>query len=247
MPVSAREPSVTVSDVQTVQFGSMPIRFSVEFRRRKHIGITVRPDLSVHVAAPEGTPLSEVRARVQRRGPWILRQIDRFQQFRPAPTPRQYLNGETHRYLGRQYRLRIVAGDEPRVHLVGRYFEVVVNHPKDVAEVRRLVEAWYLAHARAIFEKRLQVCLAGLRGFADLNPPLLVRRLKTRWGSCSRAGRVLLNTELVQAPTECIDYVIVHELCHLKIPDHSPAFFRLLTRSMPDWKERKEKLELLRI
>jgi predicted metal-dependent hydrolase len=233
-------------NVETVQFGSAPIRFTVEFRRRKHIGITVRPDLSVLVAAPEGTPLPEVRERVRRRGPWILRQIDRFQQYRPTPTPRQYLNGETHRYLGRQYRLKIVAGKQPGVRLAGRYFEVVANKPNDAAEVGQLVEGWYRAHARAIFERRLQVCLSGLRGFSGLNPPLLVRRLKTRWGSCSKAGRVLLNTELVQAPVECIDYVIVHELCHLKVPDHSPAFFRLLARCMPDWRRRKEKLESLR-
>ena len=82
-----------------------------------------------------------------------------------------------------------------------------------------------------------------MRGFAGLNPPLIVRRLQSRWGSCSKAGRILLNTELVQAPTECIDYVIVPELCHLKVPDHSPAFFRLLARCMPDWERRKAKLE----
>ncbi len=79
------------------------------------------------------------------------------------------------------------------------------------------------------------------------HPPLILRRLKTRWGSCSKAGRILLNTELVQAPVECIDYVIVHELCHLKVPDHSPAFHRLLNACMPDWQRRKERLEALRI
>jgi hypothetical protein len=112
MPARSPGHRLAANDVQTVNFGSAAIHFTVEYRRRKHIGITVRPDLSVLVAAPEGTPLDEVRVRVQRRGPWILRQLDRFQQFRPAPTPRQFLNGETHRYLGRQYRLKIVQGEE---------------------------------------------------------------------------------------------------------------------------------------
>lgn len=247
MPARSPGHRLAANDVQTVKFGSAAIHFTVEYRRRKHIGITVRPDLSVHVAAPEGTALDEVRVRVQRRGPWILRQLDRFQQFRPAPTPRQFLNGETHRYLGRQYRLKIVQGEELGVRLVGRYLNVEMPRVGDTAQVRRLVEEWYRLRARGTFERRLQVCLAGLRGFANINPPLLVRRLQARWGSCSKAGRILLNTDLVQAPIECIDYVIIHELCHLKVPDHSPAFFRLLTNCLPDWQRRKAKLESLRI
>lgn len=232
---------------ETVLFGSATIHFKVEFRNRKHIGITVKPDLRIMVAAPDGIPIAEVRKHVQRRGPWILRQLDHFQQFRPAPTPRQYLNGETHRYLGRQYRLKVVQGKMPSTRLLGRYLCVETEQPTNNTQVRQLVEEWYLAKARITFERRLQFCLADVRGFANFNPPLLVRRLQTRWGSCSKAGRILLNTELVQAPIECIDYVIVHELCHLKVPDHSTAFYRLLSNCMPDWQRRKLKLESFQI
>jgi predicted metal-dependent hydrolase len=232
---------------ESVQFGSAVIAFTVVFRKRKHIGITVKPDMRVIVAAPEGLAVEVIRERVRKRAPWILKQLDQFGLYRPLPTPRQYLNGETHRYLGRQYRLKISEGEEATVKLRGRYLTAETPEPGNTSKNRLLVEAWYREHARTTFERRLQECLTRHPRFAPHHPPLLIRRLKTRWGSCSKAGRVLLNTELVQAPIECIDYVIVHELCHLEVPDHSLVFYRLLTQCMPDWKDRKTKLESLRI
>jgi len=243
MPGIRRDLGVSENYRDAVHFGSVDIRFAVEFRKRKHIGITVRPDLQIVVAAPHGLSESEVRSRVRRRSPWILRQLGRFERFKPTPTSRQYLSGETHRYLGRQYRLKITKGENSGVRLHGRYFHVVTTKAGDRGLIRKLVEEWFRSHARETFERRLQHCLDELRGFCSLQPALQVRRMHRRWGSCTKTGRILLNVELVQAPIDCIDYVIVHELCHLEVPDHSPEFFRLLSRHMPDWKRRKARLE----
>lgn len=211
------------------------------------MGITVHPDLCITVAAPLGTAMEVVRERVLRRAPWILKQLDRFSRFRPMQSPRQYLNGETHCYLGKRYRLKIFAGDDNVAKLRGHYLEVETSNPKDNERVRELVQDWYREHARATFLRRMEVCLTMVPGPQHTTPPLLVRRLRGRWGSCSKEGRILLNVELVQAAIECIDYVIVHELCHLKVPHHSPAFYRLLARVMPDWERRKAKLETLKV
>lgn len=238
---------MSVDLVDSVSFGSATIHFTVEFRRRKHIGITVRPDRSVHVAAPGGLELPEIRVRVRKRAPWILKQQAHFERYRPAPPPRQYLSGETHRYLGRQYRLRIVVADTAAVRLAGRYLTVDVPELADTRVVRNLVDEWYSQHARATFQRRLKVCLEALPELSKAAPPITVRRMQRRWGSCTKSGRILLNIELVQAPVECVDYVIVHELCHLKVPDHSPRFFRLLAKHMPDWQRRKARLEVLGI
>ncbi len=229
---------------ETVCFGKTTIPFSVEFRPRKHMGITVHPDLRVHVAAPIGTDMEEVRRRVLKRAPWILKQLHWFNRFRPLPTPRQYLNGETHWYLGKRYHLKIFKGDGVVVKLRGQYLEVATKFPKDNENVRDWVQAWYREHAQALFQRRMEVCLALVPGLQHANPPLLVRKLRGRWGSCSREGRILLNVELVQAPLACIDYVLVHELCHLRVLHHSPEFYRLLSKVMPDWEQRKAKLEM---
>lgn len=247
MSDSEQAPEMRESLQQAIRFGSAEIRFQVDYRPRKHIGITVRPDLSVVVAVPEGVSIGIVKERVRRRAPWILKQLDRFELYRPHPTPRQYLNGETHRYLGRQYRLRIVESASPSVKLKGRYLKVATVDAEDRDVIRSQVNRWYSSHARAMFERRMELALTRLPQFAAHEPKLVLRSMKTRWGSCSRTGRVLLNTELVQAPVECIDYVIVHELCHLEVPDHSSAFYNLLGRHMPDWRIRKKRLESLGI
>ncbi len=94
-----------------------------------------------------------------------------------------------------------------------------------------------------LFHKRPDHCVANIIRFELLRPALAVRRMSTRWGSCSKAGRILLNPELVKSHIECIDYVSVHELCHLKVMSHSAKFYRLLGSWMPDWRRRKDKLE----
>ncbi len=229
---------------ETVHFGRMPITFTVEYRARKHLGITVHPDARVMVAAPVGTEMEEIRRRVLKRAPWILKQVDAFRRFRPMPTARQYLNGETHRYLGRQYRLRISEGVPPSVKLRGRYLDVTVAELGDRDSVRKLVDGWYRDHARVTFGRRMERCFEAMKPLGISPPGMIVRRIRARWGSCSRTGNVLLNVDLVKAPLECIDYVIFHELCHLVVPEHSPAFFRLLSRFVPDWQRRKDRLEM---
>ena len=228
--------------VHSVAYGERRISFTLVYRRRKHMAIHVHPDQRIEVVAPEDRSLDEVLARVRKRALWIVKQLAYFERFQPSTPPRRYVSGETHRYLGRQYRLKIQAAREEHVKLIGPHFHVAVEDPGDPARVRSLLEAWYLDHARDLFSRRLDLCLQN--GAPKVTrPDLTVRRMKTRWGSCSRNGRITLNTDLVKAPLDCIDYVITHELCHLKIREHTPAFYRLLTRCMPDWPRRKAKLE----
>lgn len=227
----------------TIQYGSTTIKFEVSYRNRRRLAIHVNPDKSVKVVAPEGKSVESIIQRVRKRGSWILKQQDYFEQFHPLPIPRQYVRGETHQYLGRQYRLKIRSSTEESVKLIGPYLQVYTSDPRSTLRVRRLVESWYREHAIATFHRRLRIRLEMITNLKIEEPNIITRKMKTRWGSCTRAGNLILNTELVKAPLDCIDYVLVHELCHLKFRLHSPAYFRLLTRCMPDWERRKDRLE----
>lgn len=227
----------------SIQLGKASIEFRVQFRERKRLTIHVHPDKTVEVIAPEGRSLDEVVQRVRKRAAWILKQQDHFERFHPLPTPRRYVSGETHLYLGRQYRLKVRRKSVESVKLVGRYLHVFTSDPRSTERTKRLVDTWYREHAAAAFRRRLGICLETAKNLAIEEPETIVRKMKTRWGSCTRSGNLVLNTDLVKAPLDCIDYVIVHELCHLKVRLHSPAFYRLLTRCMPDWERRKERLE----
>lgn len=227
----------------SIQFGTASIEFRIQFRKRKRLTIHVHPDKTVKVIAPEERSLDEVVQRVRKRAAWILKQQDYFEQFQPLPTPRRYVSGETHLYLGRQYLMKVRTSSQELVKLKGRYLHVSTQNPKSVNQVSALVDAWYSAHAGKTFQRRLELCRDRIRTFRSEDPDIVVRKMRTRWGSCTRAGNLVLNTELVKAPLDCIDYVIVHELCHLRVRLHSPTFYRLLTRCLPDWERRKRRLE----
>ena len=225
-----------------VKFGTKPIHFVLKRTGRGTLAITVKPDTSVVVTAPRGVGEDVVRARVRKRGMWIRRQQEYFTQFLPKLPPRRYVSGETHRYLGRQYRLRVAEGPAESAKLRGRFIEVETTRKGDSGQVRRLVEAWYVLHARLRFARSLAECLGRFHG--RVRPPQLrLRRMPKRWGSWTPRGIIYLNPELVLAPVSCIDYVVTHELCHLAHAAHRPAFYALLRRVMPDWEERKDRLE----
>lgn len=188
--------------------------------------------------------MAQVEAILRRRWEWIRRRTREVKALPPPPHPREWVSGETHRYLGRQYRLRVIPGTPTNVRLAGRWFVVTVPSPRDAASVRRAMQRWYLAHAKGVFTRRMEVLVeqAALLRLSD-PPPLTVRRLAKRWGSCSPQGRILLNVDAIKLPIGCIDYLILHELCHLRIPNHGRTFWRLLDACMPDWERWRRRLD----
>lgn len=226
----------------SVQWGEVQIAYRYRFSSSRVLNMSVHPDLSVDVVAPEGTPLEVIRAKVRKRGAWIANARRAFMRFHPLQPPRQYVPGETHRYLGRQYRLRIVEGFQESVALQRGYIEVTTARRPSPAVLRPLVLEWYEERAREILRQQFDACHQRAAPCGVQRPRLVVRSMATRWGSCSKSGQVTLNPELVKAPKDCIDYVITHELCHLVEHSHGPRFWMLLAQLMPDWQERRERL-----
>lgn len=225
-----------------IEFGSESICYEVLFlASRRTLGIEVHPDQRVVVRAPTGCPAELIAERVQKRAAWICRQIADFQRYTPRTPQRQYLSGETHLYLGRQYRLKVVSGDVGSVKLSRGYLTVTVAGVPDRERVRAMLHRWSLVRARQVFEEVLARNLR--RHCIAQSPRLIVRAMKSRWGSLSQAGTMTLNSQLIRAPRSCIEYVITHELCHLTHRDHDASFYRLLGQIMPDWEKRKQRLE----
>jgi len=228
-----------------INFGQESFPFTIAFSDRRNLKIDVRPDRHVVVSAPAGKTVEEVIERVRRRASWIIRQREYFERFSPIQPPRQYVSGETHRYLGRQLRLKLVRDREESVKLLGKYLFVRVIKPDDKARVKLLVEGWFKEHGRRVIAGRLEKCLAQMQKTGIPNPVVRFQKMEKRWGSCSRKATIVLNTELAKASVPCIDYVLFHELCHLKFPHHGNDFYWLLARFVPDWRRWKERLEMV--
>lgn len=228
--------------VRTLTYGGDTIRYEVLFlNSRRTLGIEVHPDHRVLVRAPAGTPEEVIAERLRKRAAWVSRQLAEFERYRPRTPARQYINGESHLYLGRQYRLKVARADSTSVKLARGL--LLVNLPGDTnpERVRAVLHRWYLERARGVFGDVLN---AGLRQFKRTERPrLVVRTMQSRWGSLSRAGAMTLNLNLIRAPRPCIEYVVTHELCHMKHRNHDAQFFRLLGQVMPDWERRKHRLE----
>jgi predicted metal-dependent hydrolase len=230
--------------LRTATYGSTVIEYSLAFSGRRSLAISVLPDGAVAVTAPEDADPTEVDERVKRRARWILRQQRRFAEFRPRTPPRCFVGGETHRYLGRQYRLKVERADADRVALRAGRLVVATRFPEDHAWTRTLVRRWMRTRAHCVLQERFCAIVGPLATSMGIKPPpLRICPMQKRWGSHASSGRVLLNDALIAARRDCIDYVIVHELCHVVEPNHSPRFLRLLRRFMPDWERRKELLE----
>ncbi len=227
-----------------VDYGAQSIAYRIVRRPRTTLEISVEPDTSVVVAAPLDAPIEKIAEKVRKRAAWVLRQQRYFTQFMPRTPERRFEPGETHLYLGRQYRLKVVHHPQATVKLA-RGFILVQSHKPRQPEVTRVqLDRWYRERAQLKFDERLEL---SLRRFADpdaLRPKAVtIRQLHHRWGSMTPSGRLMLNLELIKAPVDAIDYVITHELCHITEAHHRAPFFDLLEKVMPDWLKRKERLE----
>jgi predicted metal-dependent hydrolase len=235
----------SASQPMSFRYGDERITFERVLRPKatSKVLIKVHPDCRVVVSAPEDATSETVLYAVKQRGRWIYEQLREFRQQLEHVTLRKYISGESHYYLGKQYLLKVHV--EPNqvqgVKLLRGKLEVSVR-ASDATRVKSLLIDWYKTRAREVFAKRLDVLLEQALWVQE-RPPIRILTMQTQWGSCSPNGRITLNPHLVKAPRDCIDYVILHELCHIAEHNHSERFYRLLSQVMPNWEKTKERLD----
>ena len=229
-----------------VRFGNTVIPYAIERGRRlKTVAIGVDPVDGVRVRAPGDTPITRLDVIVHRKARWILERQRRHEDLPPPPSPREFVSGETFRYLGRQYRLKLErTGDaDARVRIAeGRLIVPVTTKGSRPADARERLVAWYRERAAVRVPERVAAWSARL----GLHPSsVLIREPKKRWGSADARGNIRFNWRIIQTPTRLIDYVVAHELVHLAHPDHTRDFWATLGRAMPDYEARREALRRL--
>lgn len=225
-----------------IQFGSKKIDFYLEYSDRKSLGITVTPDMNVLVKAPHETTIDKIKEKLRKKAPWILKQQSFFLSFHPKTPERKYVSGETHLYLGNQYRLKIEISEFESVKLSGKFIEISTM---DKTRTEQLLKVWYLNSAKTKFHAIAKRLIHKFDKYHVEPSSIIVKDMPARWGSCSAKGKIILNPALIKSPKGCIEYVIIHELCHLVHHNHTQKFIDLQTKEMPDWEKWKSKLEKL--
>ena len=231
-----------IMEVRELNLGTEVISYALKRTLRKTLAISVAPDGGVHVVAPLDAGDVDIELRLRKRAAWILDTINNTVLRAPPLPDRRYVPGETHLYLGRQYRLRI----EPETLGTRREDDriIVGGVPVDASSrVRNRLYRWYESEGLRVFAERLTICLRPF-GSDFRRPRLKVAAMERRWGSyVKETHSLVLNHSLMQVAVPLIDYVITHELCHVRIQNHGPDYQNLLNRVMPDHIQRKAKLE----
>lgn len=234
-----------------IRFGTTTISYSISRSgNRNTIAVTVHPDGEVSVVAPTATNLTKITEIVAKKAEWVLRQQEYFH-YQHNGYAKQFVSGESFFYLGRQYKLKVkqIEADDRKssqVQLVRGQLLVLVPWTTALdtrtTAVHNNLTRWYRAKARehipsvvAQFSRRLGLSYSTVQ----------IRDMKQRWGSAGANGRLSFNWRTVMAPRRLMEYVVAHELCHLRYPDHSRDFWRLLERTMPDYERRRVKLALV--
>lgn len=222
-----------------------------EKSKPRKVVIKVHPDQRVIATALNDASDEMIHDAMMKRARWIWQNLQDFAKQKDHVLPKRYVSGETQFYLGRRYVLKVLINSEtdPSVKLSRGQLNVFLQQSDNkidqkiqAEKVKNMVDKWYQNRAKTIFSARLKALLPKASWVKDV-PLYKVLVMQKQWGSCSTKGNLILNPHLVKAPKECIDYVILHELCHIAEYNHSERFWRLLTQVMPNWKEVKARLD----
>jgi predicted metal-dependent hydrolase len=225
-------------------YGNTNISYRLTYTERETLAIHVHPDTRVTVEAPHGSDLAEIEKRLHKKAAWIVRQQRDFRRYSPDFPPRLYVSGETHRYLGRQYRLKVIQAEAGKESVLMDREQILVT-VRDKTHVKQRLDDWYHRRAHELFAECVAAWFPHFERFGIVQPQVAVRAMRSRWGSCTAHGKLTFNLKLIQAPRQLVDYIIVHEMCHLVEHNHSGEFYALLSRVMPDWEVRREQLNTM--
>lgn len=214
----------------------------VEWKEIKNLHLTIYPpDARVHVSAPINMAEESIRLFLITKLPWIKQRVSQILE-QNRQSPRTYVSGENHYYKGRRYRLKVINHTAAaKVELQGNEFIVMYVREKST-EARRAetLKEWYRAEFKALLPPLVSKWEEILGVKANKWD---VKQMKTLWGSCNhRTRNIIFNLELIKKPLHCIEYIVVHELLHIKVRLHNEEYTALLNRYFPNWKQLKDEL-----
>lgn len=210
--------------------------------RRRTIGMRI-DHRGLTISIPARMPRHDIPTMLRKHAGWILRKLEQYAAMRREAPPREWQDGAVLRFLGREVRLCLRQNVQRRaVEFDGAHLHVALVHTQDSSAIRRKVVSWLRAQALTDFTRRVELFSVRM-GVAP--PRLFLSSARTRWGSCNAKGEIRLNWRLIQAPPHLIDYVVAHELAHLKEMNHGPRFWKWVAQLYPAFDDARRELKAL--
>lgn len=206
-------------------------------KKIKNSNLKVRPNFTVELSVPESASQEYIDSFLEKKKDWIEKQIQFFKDNLINETEKKYISGESVKYLGKNYRLKVHKGKEKYVKFMRGYIHLYCLENSGLEDKKELLQNWLKERAK---DKIMVIAKKYLDKLEEV-PDIKFRDMKTRWGSCnSEKKRIIFNWRLIEKSPYGIEYVVVHELVHLKYNNHSKAFFKYLSVKLPDWEKRRE-------
>lgn len=228
---------------EKIEYGKHIIEFTLRQEPRASLAINVLPNSLVSITAPINKSKEEILKKIQNKAKWITKQQEYFQNIYKNIPVKTFVSGETFLYLGRQYRLKVIDDDIDSIKLKNGY---IVIHIKDRNFIKNKIDTWYKLRLREKIRERFKYCFELFHSYNINAPTIKIRKMRKRWGSYSnKTNTININIECIKANTSCLDYILIHELCHCIYYSHNKEFYNLLNSILPEWKKYKTKLETL--
>lgn len=230
------------------------INCEIKRSRRRTVALYVHPDKRVEIRMPLLFSVDEIEPFLIKHSRWLFNRLD-LPEKKPIE-PKKFVSGELHYFLGKQYPIEIVASDKNSVVFDNEKIVIRQRVDKSTSQqvggslsrqdlVEKLLDRWYLEQAKRVFREISIPLVESMKKYNVAPKSFAIKKMKTRWGSCSSKGNINLNLHLIKLPEQCIREVILHELCHLVHFNHSKDFYALMTAEMPDWKVWKKEIKFL--
>ena len=231
--------------LRTVEADGKAISYMLERKPVKNINLRIRADQCVYVSAPKDVAAKMVDAFVVEKSAYILRALKKFKdRNRETVSENNFVNGETVKFLGRNLRLKIKNATRSKVESDESYVTLYVKDVQDADLKKRVLETWLRKKCKDEITAICKKVYPQVKKYGIAFPEIQLREMVSRWGSCSpKKGFMTFNTALIAMPVSCIEYVVTHEFTHFLYPNHSKKFYQQLATFMPDWEERKKRLE----
>ncbi|WP_250675449.1 SprT family zinc-dependent metalloprotease [Paraclostridium ghonii] len=213
------------------------ISFNIIYRKRKTTSLEIKPDGTINVLAPNGLDKNFIISKVNEKSEWIIKKLDELKEKNDKIQQKHYEDGDIFLYLGKEYKLKIIEDISLvgyKVNLEGEFLIVRVNtNNKEL--IKNVLKSWYGDETLRLSKERIDYYKSY---FNDNVSEIKIKDQKTRWASCTYKNEILFNLRCAMAPIEIIDYIVVHEMCHMEHRNHSKYFYLAIERILPDYKNR---------
>ena len=235
--------------IKRIKLLDREIEYDLQRKRVKNINLRIKPDKSITVSANPRVPENRIERFIIEKQEFILRALEKYGKMQKSlPKPKQYIDGETIKVFGKDFTLKVFLAKKNHVEKEAPFINLYVKDLNDISIKKKVLEKWLYNQVEEAVLKICEKVYPLFKNYCGDFPTIKFRKITSRWGSCNFVRKILtLNYALINAPIECVEYVVYHEFTHFIEPNHSKKFYLALSNFMPDYKQKKKELQKISI